>query len=1169
MSQALFPTGAPLFTTYKAMLRHISKIYLTAAAAIMLPAVAAAADTVSSDYFAPNSVLSSGHWVKIKVNNTGLQKITARQLADMGFSDPSKVAVCGYGVSELFQEKISASTPDDLKAIPASYSDGDIIFYGEGDVTVSAYINNSTANTWKPLIRRNYQSSYGCYFLTDAVTPAHITEVEAPVNSPQRRQIYSSVSSSHLEREEIIPEVGARAFFHDFMVQPKASFDFNLPAYRKSTDAEIEEHNGATGMNIWVAMAVGATSTANKVQMTYPATQTNRNGNLTFYSIRTNEMIYRDCAHETNPAYVNPEVAPDNIYTVTADLSGITTLCFGAIDYINIMYRRNNDVGASGTHTLFLDKVNTTDVVVLSNVPANAQVWDITNVLSPRRLNLSEPDNYYEQRVSLDGEYDATGLAPTPTLAVFNPDTDCHSVEVIGQVAPQNLHAMSVPRMVIVSASAFVAQAERLAQLHRDIDGIDVAVVTQDDIYNEFSSGIRCPLGIRRFLKMLSLREPGKLKSVLLFGGANIDSRNLRGLVKDMEATCIPLYQNPHLRSSGWLGLSYGTDAPYGFLSEDFTIFGKYSANLGTTTDINVGRAPVEDLEQAGKFVDKCQAYMTSVQPGSFDRALLTADEKTHNNFFEQADETCTKIAGLSPSTELTRVYNGFVHSRYNTFASAIAQGVNYWYYTGHASPGALTGIGYFSNSPRNYPTDKPPFGMWATCRSIYFDHGDCVGRSALLAPEGGLIALVGASREVYKDPNQVIALGVTDAYFSSKPGDTMGDVWRNARNRVCNDALINSPRDSTVLVNTTCYGFFGDPELRLNVPAADVLLTSVNGSTGATASVTPLEMFPVEGIVGKDGTPDETFTGLVTLNFNDAPQTLTEKCWDEGVEYTHTTTFDNDRIHSVQIPVTNGRFSASIMVPTPARPGQQNPVWLTARTTDGLRSANGEYTGLTINNLPEGFDETAYSAPEITALYLNSPSFADGDVVNGSPVLCADFAAATDGNTLTPSSTLLGQSMQIILDDTKTIANAGGMVKFAPDGSASLEYPMSDLADGRHTLELKVRNVAGISTSRSIEFVVVNTPIDATLTAGNPASTSAVISLEHTLDSAPEATIYVTDAAGRTVFSRRGATFPFTWDLNDNLGKPVAQGRYTVKAMLNSGLMYGSATPAEIIVVR
>ena len=61
MSQALFPTGAPLFTTYKAMLRHISKIYLTAAAAIMLPAVAAAADTVSSDYFAPNSVLSSGH----------------------------------------------------------------------------------------------------------------------------------------------------------------------------------------------------------------------------------------------------------------------------------------------------------------------------------------------------------------------------------------------------------------------------------------------------------------------------------------------------------------------------------------------------------------------------------------------------------------------------------------------------------------------------------------------------------------------------------------------------------------------------------------------------------------------------------------------------------------------------------------------------------------------------------------------------------------------------------------------------------------------------------------------------------------------------------------------------------------------------------------------------
>ena len=128
-------------------------------------------------------------------------------------------------------------------------------------------------------------------------------------------------------------------------------------------------------------------------------------------------------------------------------------------------------------------------------------------------------------------------------------------------------------------------------------------------------------------------------------------------------------------------------------------------------------------------------------------------------------------------------------------------------------------------------------------------------------------------------------------------------------------------------------------------------------------------------------------------------------------------------------VPVKNGRFSTDITLPTPARPGISNRVTLYAATPDGSRRAVGSYDGLTVTDLPEGFDESLYSAPEISSLYLNDPSFTSGDNVGGSPVLFATFA--TDPTGLTGSSSLLGQSLTVTLDDSKTFYKAAGHLRF------------------------------------------------------------------------------------------------------------------------------------------
>ena len=51
---------------------------------------------VNSKY-ASNSVLATGTWKKVRIEKNGVYKITYAELLKMGFNDPMKVSVLGYG----------------------------------------------------------------------------------------------------------------------------------------------------------------------------------------------------------------------------------------------------------------------------------------------------------------------------------------------------------------------------------------------------------------------------------------------------------------------------------------------------------------------------------------------------------------------------------------------------------------------------------------------------------------------------------------------------------------------------------------------------------------------------------------------------------------------------------------------------------------------------------------------------------------------------------------------------------------------------------------------------------------------------------------------------------------------------------------------------------------
>lgn len=123
--------------------------------------------------YAASSALSSGKWVKIQVEDRGIYKLTYADLRGMGFSDPAKVSVHGYGGCML-DENFSNPYIDDVPAVPVWRGDDYLLFYGCGVINWT-YDNTEEIKSF--VHTNNPYSDYGYYFLTDATTPKEMESV--------------------------------------------------------------------------------------------------------------------------------------------------------------------------------------------------------------------------------------------------------------------------------------------------------------------------------------------------------------------------------------------------------------------------------------------------------------------------------------------------------------------------------------------------------------------------------------------------------------------------------------------------------------------------------------------------------------------------------------------------------------------------------------------------------------------------------------------------------------------------------------------------------------------------------------------------------------------------------------------------------------------------------
>lgn len=1140
----------------------LTHLYKPLSSLIVCIAAGLWAHAFSPTQYNSESVLKDGHWVKIRVSENGIHQITDDQLREMGFSDPSKVTVYGYGGAVItdssFKTPLSNPNgpdchPEDLPQIYSYHGYGHLLFYGEGNSRAGVGTNPTRIES----INLNRYSNHGYYFLTDSQPRKSFPSYST--NSNTRDVTTHSVATLQDINEENPTRGGAFYFSKDLMTHPGQSvtFDVQSPLAESSsaylTYVAVAKHSSNPQFTVGIPEIV-------------PGKEAELAG--TGESQTSANIYYSKCAGYLK---FTPTAGASGPYTFTITPYECTP-SYAAIDWVYFSYKRENDLAGESQRRMIFPGLRNDSRIYVNNATPTTEVWDVTYPYYVRRFKTVLESNrlrFYPNRTYNTSAYPAlhvvafdyaNGTFPTP--------------EVVGVVPAQNLHGMNTPDMVIITTSLCRKQAERLARIHREHQGMDVAVVDQQEVFNEFSSGTPNAMAYRRFVKMLWDRNSAKFHYLLLFGEGSYD--NARNQFKGNER--LMTYQTEDYYQAANVTSNYCADSYFGMLSDYFNLNDITKAQM----DIAVGRIPVANTADAESTVNKIERYLTASYTQPYrNRALIMADDGDLNKYVMQSDETADTIKLAAPATTTTKAYVGLyplkklqAQQAREVIINALQQGQSYVCYTGHGGPGGVTGEGlwnqmYVGKTEYLYP----PFWMLATCDTFSFDHLDNgFGEQLLYKENGGAIAIAAASRTVYADSNHLLSTAVATAFFSAKPGDTIGEIFRNARNNTLAKAA-----DKATGINTLCYNLGGDPALPVFPPSYDVVTTEINGLTPDSsnpATIAPLSDNTISGAVTLNGQVATSFNGEVTISIYDGITThplsysVSENIDGKPQTKTINVTTDEQLLTEVCVPVSAGRFSTTITVPQPMLPGQTNRVTYFATNDSRTLRAAGITNNVTVGDYDPATAITDTEAPVITEYYINDPAFADGDESGATITLFATIEADRSG--INTSNGTIGGATSLNLDGQKSYPSVRNALMAQPDGSYKLETPIKDLTDGRHSLTLSVSDNLGNRCERTLAFTVVTRTVTASLSVDKQSTrTEATFDLSHDFTETPTGRLVIEDGDGNTVFSRDNCPFPFTWNLTATDGKDVSDGLYRAYAILKAGQQYSNTAKCEVVVIK
>lgn len=1123
---------------------------------LSLPASALPAST-----YASRSKLASGKWVKISVDNEGIYQINYETLKRWGFPDPTKVAVYGYGGTAMFNQSFTGKTDDLAQTATLHTDDGRILFYSDG-----AYRLMVNTLTTEGSMNRNYYSDKAYYLLSDCESVKDI-----PLNSYKTSSATAltfHIHSDVIEKEEQNP-ARAGVFFHENTMQAGDSrkYSFHIRDYVEPGTVESSSYDRG------VFRYLAALSSSNMVRYTSECTQVSAITNSVTNEYATTlekSYVYETCKG-TLPFRAGETDLSDATVTYTVTMPADASVTYAAIDRVQLLYPRTSRMHDDASLIMSYPKTRSGQGFVVYDASETTKVWNVTNPMSIAEYEgISDEDGLF-MKYSFEAAYPVTTQTAARVIA-FNPAATFPGVTYAGEVANQNIHGDQTPDMVIITTATFADQARQLAQIHKDYQGLDVAVYVHDDILNEFSSGTPHVMAYRRLAKMFYDRAPDKFKHLLFYGPTHFDNRSIVTAKSDRLLS----FQTEDVISAKNPATNYSADVYFAMLNDNFNM----SAICSQTSQINVGRIPVTTTAVAERVNEKIRRYLADL-PGVdiYGRILSTSDDGDRKGHLMNAEETTDAMLAINPDLSIIRIHDGTYPLINNqallsqkAIQDALKTGVGYFTYSGHGGGMGICLEGMWTGQLSDH-TDYhwPGLAVIASCETFRFDRpAPNLSASLLFKLEGGCIGIIGAGRSVYMEHNQSANLAWAQAYASATPGTTIGDIFRNGRN-----SMLAGGSNDTRDINTLCYNLCGDPAIPVSAPDYKVTISTINGSRAAGStpvSVKPLTTVTITGsISSKAGSKIQNFNGQIDLIIYDGPYSVAIRNESNPMPGAPTqVTLDEKILTQASATVVNGDFTATVTLPIPNITDVSNRIVACAFNPTSCERALGSNNSLVITaydaEASAGLDT---SAPTFESIYINGEDFQDGDIVDGSFVIYATINPSETGLRFTNST--LGNAPTATLDGSRSFAGISSYFKVdAEAGKAYLTYPMHDITDGEHTVEITVANNAGTTASASVNFIVMNGCIKASADVSRQtARKEAVIELHHEVPGDIETTLVIENADGTPALYRRGASFPFTWDLKDNSGNDVADGLYNAYVLIKAGRKYGSTAKTGIVVIR
>ena len=1120
-------------------------------------------------FYSDTSRLATGHWVKVAVSESGIYQITSSDASKWGFSDLSRVRVFGYGGKQLSDTLRADQFVDDLPQVPIIRTGDRILFYANGPLS---WTWTNSYGMYKQV--QHPYATEGYYFITEDSSISDLTPAHSDI-TPEGEIVNTFTERLCHEAELINPgETGRVLLGEDFTNTNSQAFKFTLDGLVDGSTVDV--------LTRFATKTLGANSS-----VSFKYNGTNIEGVLSIKEIDPKDPSHYHYNAAQSHKQFNLSGTKDLTYTISYSPAGTVTLA--RLDYITINYQRQLDLSGKSSLTFGLRPPAQPTQYELSGASSNTHVWDLSRKEAPLELKLNLEGS--KARFSLDSR-------SRRDIVAFNENGSFPSPRLVGNVENQSIHGSPIPDMIILAPSEFLPQAQQLANMHEEMDSMRVLVLDHTKVFNEFSSGTPDATAYRQVCKYFYDRgtddQGHHLGYLLLFGNGYCDNRHLTAASSTLNYPMLLVWEsddqddkvNPYSCNEM---TSYTSDDFFGHL-QDGNIMGLQ--RLHYDLKIAIGRIPARSVTDASIAVNKTIKYATQADYGNWKNTMLNvADNEDSGGHWRHGEEVVLTVAANGgENTNFSRVFldnfeessdgsgSRFPDARKKMFKT-LNEGALWWNYSGHGGPSGWTNDGLLlvNDIENNFFYSHQPILFAATCE---FSRHDGIspsgGENILLNPNGGVVAMICPPRLVYMTNNKV--LNVTAAqkmYNRDNNGQIMrlGDILIYAKNNTNDGSQGNS--------NSLRYHLYGDPALRPAMPQYNAVIDQINGKDVDSDDMPVFEARQTMTITGHI----ENLRGELQTNFNGLIESTLFDC-ERSVSTTYSYNYYNpetqtteerdstltyeERQNKLAINVNrvnNGNFSISITIPSEVTVSYDNYrtslVSLYAYDPENKTEATGSCDDFYIY----GYDETVTAdtiGPDISYMGLNSNSFKDGDNVNESPLL---LATVSDESGINFSSAGIGHNITLTLDGNVTYSDVSSYYTAieADKGSAgNINYSLSNLSNGHHTLRLKVWDVFNNSSEKTINFNVMSglqPEIDEIKAFPNPAATTTTFLVTH---NRPEATVTITIEVFNLMGQRMWSTtqsgrssmfssFPITWDLSDYSGRRLPRGIYLYKATITT----------------